>query len=680
MASLFLEWFQFGNEFQSPFKPVYTFMGQDVLRYYPDGFPLALNLITNPELQQWPQFGAWEVSLFHRRILHDGVLQYLNQNQVDLSPKTEIETDAFRLTSYPINLDDDLEPEWFVVIESTSLWMQSHILLDEESPNHYVLLSDNFPQFTGRYYADGYTTIWTDYDVTGDGVNEILLYNNTYLGANDNDISLNVLSWQDSSIQQLGFINPYYHSIGEQEPQFEIAEFNGDGVYDVQVSRQKAGNFDCDLQETVVYSWANNVSLEEQNIQPSTPACYIGGGTPEEKIVALQKALVDWEPTDDVNASLIALARVHLAMAQTAVGQTAEAQTTLDGLYNLPGNVAFVSLVRQAYEAAGKRPLQTCRNLLANSTELVQTEIGKYVSYEGAEPEMVNFGGLDGSLPHRPTICNLKSTVTYLVNNSSLPSDTSPVDLLAAQDIHYEFATQANLDSDPELEWVGILEPQWPTLLIFDAVDETWQPLRKIGSIDEITDFVIATKDVTGDGKDDVFGLTTGRNYCFELEAQMDYQGIQMLYTEDPVTKDNGLRFEGETFSCLKDVAMLEIEDITEDNFSTTTLIIRPPWKTLDNFPATDLALPDFIAQLQTAVLTQSDPDIASKITDLLAYLPPDEPEAQPYIEHLTYLLGYHYELSGDDETAVTTYLSLIRQAPNSPWSWLAWARLEPVE
>lgn len=29
-------------------------------------------------------------------------------------------------------------------------------------------------------------------------------------------------------------------------------------------------------------------------------------------------------------------------------------------------------------------------------------------------------------------------------------------------------------------------------------------------------------------------------------------------------------------------------------------------------------------------------------------------------------------------ETAVATYLDLIQQAPSSPWSWLAWARLEP--
>ena len=47
---------------------------------------------------------------------------------------------------------------------------------------------------------------------------------------------------------------------------------------------------------------------------------------------------------------------------------------------------------------------------------------------------------------------------------------------------------------------------------------------------------------------------------------------------------------------------------------------------------------------------------------------------------HLIYLLGLSYELSGAEETAVATYLDLIQQFPTSPWSWLAWARLEPVE
>jgi hypothetical protein len=49
-------------------------------------------------------------------------------------------------------------------------------------------------------------------------------------------------------------------------------------------------------------------------------------------------------------------------------------------------------------------------------------------------------------------------------------------------------------------------------------------------------------------------------------------------------------------------------------------------------------------------------------------------------VNRLMYLLGYNYELNGNQEQAVSTYLTLIEQAPTSPWSWLAWARLEPVE
>ena len=137
-------------------------------------------------------------------------------------------------------------------------------------------------------------------------------------------------------------------------------------------------------------------------------------------------------------------------------------------------------------------------------------------------------------------------------------------------------------------------------------------------------------------------------------------------------------------FSFLKSFSyfnLLTINDVGADDFQLLPSYQQKiSWKTLADFPQTDTYLLDYLYQLQTAVLTQSDPAIPTKITDLLAYLPTDDPEAQPYREHLTYLLGYHYELSGEEEEAVNTYLDLIQQAPSSPWSWLAWARLEPVE
>ncbi|MBK9053103.1 MAG: tetratricopeptide repeat protein [Chloroflexi bacterium] len=64
----------------------------------------------------------------------------------------------------------------------------------------------------------------------------------------------------------------------------------------------------------------------------------------------------------------------------------------------------------------------------------------------------------------------------------------------------------------------------------------------------------------------------------------------------------------------------------------------------------------------------------------LINYLPPDDPEAHYLILQLTYMLGYTYEQEGREEEAIATYLALIQQAPESPWSWLAWARIEPGE
>ena len=71
-----------------------------------------------------------------------------------------------------------------------------------------------------------------------------------------------------------------------------------------------------------------------------------------------------------------------------------------------------------------------------------------------------------------------------------------------------------------------------------------------------------------------------------------------------------------------------------------------------------------------------------STLTDLETLLSrlPDDEEVEPLRRQLLFLRGYYYELAGEAETAVSHYLNLIQQAPDSPWSWLAWARLEPVE
>jgi hypothetical protein len=53
-----------------------------------------------------------------------------------------------------------------------------------------------------------------------------------------------------------------------------------------------------------------------------------------------------------------------------------------------------------------------------------------------------------------------------------------------------------------------------------------------------------------------------------------------------------------------------------------------------------------------------------------------DSNEVQLIVEFLYYLRGLNYELMGDEEMAVDSYLMLLELNRSSPWSWMAAARL----
>jgi hypothetical protein len=82
---------------------------------------------------------------------------------------------------------------------------------------------------------------------------------------------------------------------------------------------------------------------------------------------------------------------------------------------------------------------------------------------------------------------------------------------------------------------------------------------------------------------------------------------------------------------------------------------------------------------MQMQILSEHDlSNVREILLRTLARMDAEGSYYQP--SQLMYLLGLDYELSGEEETAVATYLDLIQHYPTSPWSWLAWARLEPVE
>lgn len=600
-------------------------------------------------------------------------MQYLNQNKIRLIADEVIETSAFDLHATPISLDEDNVPEWVVQVKAKPFRTTTHLLLQEDSPNNYVLISNKLPSYVGRYHSDGFTSVFTD-DLTGDGTNEIIIYNDTYMSGNGNDNSLNIYSWSENELESFPYIGLAYYSLSEDEPTFEVKDFDSDGLKEILVTRRQPGNFDCYLESTHAYIWHEDDWKVSQLSVTDTPECNLwrsgfSSNTVDEDIELLEKALETLEPALTADFDLIALARLRLALAYFVKGEFPEAQRILDSLSDLPEESKFTQLLREAYNDADKEPLQTCRNLIDVADQTLLTDIGNYIINYQAIQGWVE-GGY-GDLPNRSTICNIAKIAEQIIADTDFPASASPPDVLAQKGVHFDFATAVNLDADPELEWIGILEPQIGKTTTFDLGEEGW--VYDIDHLYTLTkNYEVSEQDVTGDGKEDVIALVTEEDYCFDIEKLTLQQSTQLLFTEDESAK-----FYGSRFPC-DSVELLTLEDVGADDFSAYPFNSQPEWKTLENYPQTDLSLYQYGQELQTAVLTQTDPAITTKITDLLNYLPGDDPEAQPYRQHLTYLLGYHYELSGAEEEAVTIYLDLIQQAPSSPWSWLAWARLEP--
>jgi tetratricopeptide (TPR) repeat protein len=108
----------------------------------------------------------------------------------------------------------------------------------------------------------------------------------------------------------------------------------------------------------------------------------------------------------------------------------------------------------------------------------------------------------------------------------------------------------------------------------------------------------------------------------------------------------------------------------------------EPGWHFMVGFPGKPDATQDIYKYTQTIekdILSGTDLDRARAHLDaLIRYIPYDDIDGAALIHELQYWTGLSYEIEGKSEDAVSAYLELIKNAPDSAWSWLAWARLAP--
>jgi hypothetical protein len=385
-----------------------------------------------------------------------------------------------------------------------------------------------------------------------------------------------------------------------------------------------------------------------------------------DKTYYLERAINQLRTDPTSEADWLAYALFQLAMVYMENGESEQARATVNQIYSLPQSSKYAQFIQTNESENNDSVISLCRNVVTNAEQVLDTNIGHFLTQIAIRGIPYN------ESPEKSVICDLRKLIRGVLQHNALSVTQEPIEMLDLIDIHHSFIESGNLDSDAELEWIGVVEPEAPSLVIFDSADGAWQ----VYFISDpfyfpILEFSFEMRDIIGDEQLETIVLLTEDRTAYYTSEEIGYDIILLGAVNGKLEQiANVIVSDGMPILSQLDGTFF---NINESEQAATN------WRTLEGFPVEADYISSYVSQLQTAVLTQTDPDIPNKIMDLLNYLPSNDPDTQPYREHLTYLLGYYYELSEEEGTAVTIYISLIHQAPTSPWAWLAWARLEPA-
>lgn len=677
---------------------------RDLEQHYPNGLPNADRLLAE-DVREWY---AWFPGEDVRAVLQAGVVQRLNNEQVVLTGRPFTLGVDTGLKPYPMELDGDAGAEWLVEVDSGTYGVRDWLPLEVDAAGRYALLPNDL-----RYENDmrgDETTIEVTHDLTGDGRADVVLtfYGyawGTYFGY------VEVYAWDGAALSRLDTTNFGIRSYYEEDVTLDIADHDGDGRDELQVITPQHAGFGCDWQQVSTYRWSGRQPryTATGTARPGTPLCAIAevlqpGSpfAPSQKAWRLENALARLKAEDVPSADYLALVRLHLAMAYASAGQDAQADRVLALLVAAEGEGGYLQRVREAYAEAEGAPMGICDALYGAAFT-----VEPYTSLDTDIDGLVNYSAVFGAYPYDwnpypPLICPLPELLDNLLPTLALDSTLSPAEALAAHSLPLDWASTTNLDADQDLEWVGLLALTEPQVVVLDPVGTRWAlsvAARLSGPAD---DFSFGVRDNDGDGRSEIivaallaepvpysafspcWGPETPRTSEVLLitAAEQGYalaRGHTLCGTPPPL---EALFAEEGNTEAMADLVKEHGEESTTGGLAEARG--QAWWLTLDELDALEADPQDVYSQLnelESRVLSGETPiSTHAALETMLAAVPADDPAADFFRGRLYFLLGYSYELAGDERAAVAAYVRLIHAVPTSPWSWLAAARLQRTE
>lgn len=460
---------------------------------------------------------------------------------------------------------------------------------------------------------------------------------------------------------------------------FDIDDHFNIGVTKIRVAIPRSLNFECTWQQLNWYRWQGAEKKYSTNNEapPDTPVCLAAQAftaplSTREAIDFLTGALMGVLPENTPSPDYLALLRVHQAMLYAARHDDPRAIATLDSLAQFTDS-PFAELASAYWATSKASPLIFCEQMqaAAQRREPEQTDLAPYLT-----PVALFTAYGDSLSSYESLICPLRQLVIWRMANEAIPAAHPPVETLQARGYSFVGTYSLNIDADEEPEWILAQAFDQTMWWIIDSAANGWilHPIQ--GFKRPIQSFQIRVE-LLKPGNTLAFFLlgTYAPTVPVSAFGECIGQGVsEVSELWVLVWTDNIPNFFSPPRILCGEPPILS--DLTPENLLSLFIPFSSGVPTQRNDPSDYYPL---LEEQEALLLAGNDlVNIRKNLQSLSEGLSIDSFAAEKIIPRLLFGIGLSYELEGDAVAARAAYLALIAQWPDSPWAWLAEARVGP--
>jgi hypothetical protein len=667
--------------------------------HYPQGLPdPQLAFLIHGDHYVWSDEYAWFMP-----ILQAGIFDLLRDQE--LSDQQIINIEATEIKIFQAELDGDPGVEWLAVANMSQYALLTWLRIDTLPDGTYQLMPYNPDMFNFAAYLFDPTLVEEVGDYNHDGLTDMLLNAPFYMGGRvyyrfyfvqGSAADFEVIS----EIEANAFVTDgHFGYTVLQPPETDQLMLTITDPVDL--------NWGCRYDTITTYEWSTgDLQTTQQGTEPPlTAECYLAQAVtlrkplnPDTDISLLQQALALFTEDDPEDIPKIAFAHYRLAVLYALRHDDTQARAHLQAFLDFNRQTGSEQVETADAEVAG---LLTAPRLepLALCSWIAGTPYTYFPDWSIYTNETASRHAYPLSNEISPwALCPVSQVTDWILESITVVPGVSPASALVSAGLPVVTAQSLRLP--------GWEEPAWLVLLQSDPYDlvsyRPWEAENRWKEEDWFSpssgEATWLNQDVTGDGYPEIafavplldpFGAHTG-TYQVSITSMVT-DGIVVETSAYPNVPD------GELFDLVSFLADHDGDGVSdafiaevEQQYHTLPPLepVYPPiwptdsqWSRLLDTALEAQAVIEAEPESLTALFEGADPaETRAALTQILDDLQGADPSTLLYRQRLMYLVGLSYELEGQADLAVATYIQVILANPDSLWSALAACNLSPAE